>query len=340
MGFIQNDHDPCVFNKIMDGHQITIAFHVDDLLITSVSDDNIDYVIESLRANFTEITVSRGNKHSFLGMNIEIGDKYLTVDMKNYISKVLEDVRGPVRHAFSPASSKLFDVRADSKLLDDDNKVYFHSMVARLLYLAKRMRLEILTAVSWLSSRVNAPTEEDLKKLNHIFGYRDNVIRYLRAGELSFLAYIDASFGIHHDRTSRTGVLAMLAGAAVGGWSSKQKLVSKSSTEAEVIGLSDGLTTILWMILWLEAQGHQVRPAVVYQDNQSSLALMKAGKKPNQKTKHLEIRYYFAHSRVNNGDIELKYMPTEDMVADLLTKPICGKQFSKLVDRIHGSNNA
>jgi hypothetical protein len=66
-----------------------------------------------------------------------------------------------------------------------------------------------------------------------------------------------------------------------------------------VIGLSDGLTVILWMTLWLEAQGHQVRPAIVYQDNQSSLALMKAGKKPN-----LEIRYYFAHSRVNNGDIK------------------------------------
>jgi hypothetical protein len=52
----------------------------------------------------------------------------------------------------------------------------------------------------------------------------------------------------------------MLGGAAVDGWSSQQKLVSKSSTEAEVIGLSDGLTTILWMPLWLEAQGHKVKP--------------------------------------------------------------------------------
>ena len=47
---------------------------------------------------------------------------------------------------------------------------------------------------------------------------------------------------------------------------------------------------------------------------------MKTGKKPNQKTKHLEIRYYFAHSRVSNGDInKLDYMPTEDMLAELLT---------------------
>jgi hypothetical protein len=165
-------------------------------------------------------------------------------------------------------------------------------------------------------------------------------VKYLRGGNLCFIAFIDASFAVHHDRSSRTGVIAMLAGAAIGGWSSKQKLVSKSSTEAEVIGLSDGLTVILWMVLWLEAQGHKVRPAIVYQDNQSSLALMKAGKKPNQKTKHLEMRYYFAHSRVNNGDIKLEYMPTEDMLADLLTKPVCGKQFSRLVEQIHGSNIA
>ncbi len=63
---------------------------------------------------------------------------------------------------------------------------------------------------------------------------------------------------------------------------------------------------------------------IVYQDNQSTLALMKAGKKPNQKTKHLEIRYFFA---VENENICLVYKPTEDMLADLMTKPVCGKLF-------------
>jgi hypothetical protein len=341
LGFVPNDHDPCVFNKDMNGCQITVAFHVDDLLVTSTSDENIEYLIKSLKENFTEITVNRVDTHSFLGMNIAISDQYLTVDMKSYISKILEETRGPIRHAFSPAPKNLFKVPAESKPLDEDNKGYFHSMVARLLYLAKRTRLEILTAVSWLSSRVQAPTADDLKKLNHVLGYlskyRDFEVRYLRGGTLLFEAFIDASFGVHPDGTSRTGVFAMLGGAAVGGWSSKQKLVSKSSTEAEVIGLSDGLTTILWMSLWLEAQGHKIKPVIVYQDNQSSLALMKAGKKPNQKTKHLEIRYYFAHDRVLSGDIELKYMPTEDMLADLMTKPVCGKQFSRLVGRILGN---
>ena len=159
-----------------------------------------------------------------MGINIEISDEYLAVDMINYISKVLDEVRGPIRHAFSPSSNKLFNVQPDSKLLDEDNKGYFHSMVARLLYLAKRTRLEILTSVSWLSSRVQSPTEEDLKKLNHTLGYlskyRDSVVK---GGNFCFRAFIDASFGVHHDRSSRTGVIAMLAGAAIGGWSSNKR---------------------------------------------------------------------------------------------------------------------
>ncbi len=74
---------------------------------------------------------------------------------------------------------------------------------------ASRTRLEILTLVSWLSSRLQSPTEEDLKKLKHTLGYlskySDCVVNYLRGENVCFRAFIDASFGIHHDRSSRTG---------------------------------------------------------------------------------------------------------------------------------------
>ena len=182
-------------------------------------------------------------------MNITIDGKYITIDMIKYTEKILESAKGLIRHAFCPATDKLFSIPADSKPLMEENKSYFHSMIARLLYLAKRTRLEILTAISWLSSRVQSPTEDDMKKLNQVLGYLSKfpkrTLRYLRGGKLILECFIDASFGVHPDRTSRTGVLAMLAGACIGGWSSKQKLVSKSSTEAEVIGLSDGLSVIL-----------------------------------------------------------------------------------------------
>jgi hypothetical protein len=74
---------------------------------------------------------------------------------------------------------------------------------------------------------------------------------------------------------------------------------------------------VLWVLQWLEGQRHDVKPAVVYQDNESVLALMRAGKKPSQRTtKH--IRYFFAKNRVEIGDITLTYMPTEVMLCWLI----------------------
>ncbi len=67
--------------------------------------------------------------------------------------------------------------------------------------------------------------------------------------------YIDASHAVHHDRTSRSGVVIMLAGAIIGACSGKQKLVLKSSTETELVALSDGLSHVLWVLLCLEGQG-------------------------------------------------------------------------------------
>lgn len=135
-------------------------------------------------------------------------------------------------------------------------------------------------------------------------------------------AYIDASYGVHYDGTSRTGVVIMLAGTAVGSWSVKQRIVTKSSTEAEIVALFDGLSHVISSMLWLSAQGHEVRPVVVYQDNQNVLCLMRSSKNPSSRTKYMDIRYFFVKDRIKTGDVELTYMPTADMIADLMTKPL------------------
>ncbi|CAN0404580.1 unnamed protein product [Ectocarpus fasciculatus] len=128
----------------------------------------------------------------------------------------------------------------------------------------------------------------------------------------------------------------MLAGGAIGCWSGRQKIVTKSSTEAEIVALSDGISHVLWSMEWLGAQGHSVRPVVVYQDNQSVLSLMKSGKNPGHRTKHMNIRYFFVKNRVELGDVSLTYLPTADMVADMMTKPLNGATLRKLVAVLTG----
>jgi hypothetical protein len=127
-----------------------------------------------------------------------------------------------------------------------------------------------------------------------------------------------------------------MSNAAVAGWSSRQKLVAKSSTEAEIVALSDAMTHVLWAREWILFQGYDPGAVRVYQDNRSVLSLMETGKAPSHRTKHLKVRDFFAKSRVSAGEIELVWCATERMLADLMTKPVQGALFRKLRDTLNG----
>ena len=103
--------------------------------------------------------------------------------------------------------------------------------------------------VSWLSTRVRDPTEEDRTKLDRVSafltGTSDQVLLFSSGGTVEPRAYIDASYEAHSDYTSRTGVVIVLAGGAIGCWSGRQKIVTKSSTEADIVALSDGISHVL-----------------------------------------------------------------------------------------------
>jgi hypothetical protein len=189
--------------------------------------------------------------------------------------------------------------------------------------------------VSHLSSRVAKCTEDDEVKLDRVLNYlahtRDRKMVMKKGGIVDMEAYIDASFGSHVDGRSRTGIALMMCGVCVGAWSAKQKLNTKSSTEAEIVGLSDGLSHVIWMRELLLAQGYDLPPTKVHQDNQGVLSIMREGRSPKHRTKHLNIRHFFARDRVNSGDITLNYCPTREMVADVLTKAVNGELFQYLI---------
>jgi KUP system potassium uptake protein len=116
--------------------------------------------------------------------------------------------------------------------------------------------------------------------------------------------------------------------------SSKQKLVAKSSTEAELIALSDALGQVIWTRNFLCAQGYDLGPFTVLQDNLSTMTMVKNGASTSDRTRHVNIRFFFAKDRVDSGEIKLQYCPAEDMVADLFTKPLQGELFRKLRNRL------
>ena len=66
------------------------------------------------------------------------------------------------------------------------------------------------------------------------------------------------------------------------------------------------------------------------QDNMSTIKLAEKGKSTSDRARRVKIRHFFVNQFLENGEMKIKYCPTEAMVADILTKPIVGSQFKKL----------
>ena len=110
--------------------------------------------------------------------------------------------------------------------------------------------------------------------------------------------------------------------------SRKQKINAKSSTEAEIIGVDDVSTQIIWGNYFIEAQGYEIDETEVFQDNISSSYLLVNGQQSSSKrTKHMNVRYFFMKDRIKNGEMRIKHCPTKQMLADPFTKPIQGSEF-------------
>ena len=115
----------------------------------------------------------------------------------------------------------------------------------------------------------------------------------------------------------------------------KQKLVARSSTEAELVGVHDILPQILWTRNFLILQGYPVQKNIVYQDNMSAMLLENNGRKSSTKrTKHIELRYFFIHDQIQQDKVVLEHCPTLKMRADFFTKPLQGMLFYRLRDLI------
>jgi len=336
-GFTQNPYERCLFNKTVDGAQISACFHVDDLLISCTRADLIDELVAALNKRFNKVTEKAGDTLSYLGMTIttQLGGN-ITVSMERYVDECLGIfVSGKV--AATPATEDLFEEPKDEPL-DVEMKERFHSAVAKILYLAKRVRPELLTAISHLASRVATPTMTDWNKLKRVFSYvrgtKKHCIIFLAGSKLELLAYIDASYAVHADFKSRSGMFILFCGGVVCALSKKQKLMTKSSTEAELVALSDGSTFVLWLRNLLGKQGYPMGPSVIYQDNQSVLAMLRDGGSNSLRTRHINIRFFFVRDYISSGALRLEFLPTEEMLADINTKPVVGAAFRRMVGGI------
>ena len=301
MGFILNPYDRCVANKTVNGSQLTVAWYVDDCKVSHADPEVVTDFIDSLKPHFGELTTSRGRKHTFLGINFEMTENgYVELEMKEQQKEAIqsfgEDVSGV---AVSPARYHLFNVRDNATPLSEEKADIFHSVVAKMLYIMKRVRPDLEPTVAFLSTRVSCSTEDDWIKLKRLMEYVNSTLddkRIIGANGLSSLqTWIDAAYAVHPNMRSHTGGCMSLGVGTLHAKSSKQKLNTKSSTEAELVGVSEYLPYNIWLVNFLKEQGYPLETNDLLQDNQSAMRMEKNGRNScTGNSRHIDIRYFLS----------------------------------------------
>jgi hypothetical protein len=210
--------------------------------------------------------------------------------------------------------------------------------VGGLLYAVTSTRPDIAAAVNQVCRFMQDPGKPHWEAVKRILRYLKGTTEngLLLGGDSTDLAgYADADWAGDVDkRKSVTGYVFYLGQAPIS-WNSKlQPTVALSSTEAEYMALAAAAQEALWLRNLLKGMNvQQTNATTIYEDNQGCIKLTKATK-DHARTKHIDIRHHFTRDLIEQNQISIEYCPTEEMVADALTKALVPYTFLKLSKRL------
>jgi ribosomal protein L24E len=247
------------------------------MIITASNESRIDDVIKQIETIYPGLTKHRGKVLNYIGMTFDFNKGgCVEMTMEGFVQDLIEGCKDMPGTANTPARANLLSIPDESdSLLPDNLRERFHSITAKLLYLSKRTRPDILTAVVFLTKRVLRPQRDSYDKLIRTLQYvratQHMGITFEVSESIRVMAYIDTTFAIHPDMKSHTGSVITLGKGAIYAKSGTQRLMTKSSTEAELVALGDSTNQVLWTRNFLQRQGHHQPPATISQDNQSTI---------------------------------------------------------------------
>ena len=194
----------------------------------------------------------KGKVNKYLGMTIDYSSPgKIIFSVIDYIGKMLdgipEDIKG---ESATTAAHNLFYIAEDATKRSQADADIFHQFVAHLLYLSKRAHPDLQLAVSFLCTRVIGTDTDDYKNLARVMKYIQGtiglplILSINKSGNIKW--YVDASFAVHMDMRIHTGGFMTIGTGGAYVQSIKHKLNTKISTEAEIVGVDDILTQVIW----------------------------------------------------------------------------------------------
>lgn len=331
---VESDADKCVFYRKGCPDKLMLALFVDDGLLLGRNRTVLNDILESLGKEFN---IKISDAQTFCGMEItrDRTSKSVYIHQATYTKMILRRFHMTDANAVAVPADP--EVRLE-KTRDCDTLIRFpfREAVGSLLFLATVSRPDISFATSAVSKYLNNFNESHCKAVKRIFKYLNGTRCYGLMYEsekngLGFFSYSDSDYAGDTDtRRSTSGFVCMLAGGPIT-WSSQcQKMVTLSTTEAEYVAASVTVKDIIWIRKMLKDIGHQCCAATkLYIDNQSAIKLVK-NPEYHKRTKHIDIRFHFIREKYDSGEICVLYVPSENQVADIFTKPLGKDRFIRL----------
>jgi hypothetical protein len=277
-----------------------------------------------------------GELKYFLGIQVHRDRvrKIIHINQSGYNRTILERYgMQNSKPASTPLSTGARLTKATTMDVLADQKEY-QSMVGSLMYAMLATRPDLAQSIQQISQFSQMPmrTHEKAAKqaLRYLRGTVDEGITYNGNLGMRLEFWSDANWGREEGRESVSGFIGTLAGGAVTYSSKKQSSVALSTTESEYMALLHALKEQIWLLRFLKEIGYNINDQnVIYCDNQSALALAH-NPEHHARTKHIDIQYHFVRNCVEDGTTRLEYCPTEDMIADGLTKALGPNRHRKL----------
>lgn len=342
MGFKPLPSEPCVFRNCDTG--VLVGIYVDDLVIAAKKLKDIKEFKRDFAGRFS--IKDLGEIKKILGIRITRDRKRRTIylDQTAYLMQMLRQYN--MDHGATSPATRLPMAKAADLMQAQDNdeltaKGEYQKRIGSVMFPMVYTRPDIAFAAGKLAQFMDKPTAKHAQALKSLMRYlrstTDLRICYGPYGKSAdrVVGFSDADYaGDRSDRKSTSGQLFLLGGGPISWRSRKQHAVSTSTTEAEYIALCSAAKQAKWISQFLMDIGYDKyispnrRTVRIYGDNKASITLV-GQPQINERSKHIDIAYHFVRDLRKKGFISTEYIPSKDMIADGLTKPLPNPLFSQ-----------
>ena len=342
--FTQSLADPCVYTRYSSKNECTIIIiWVDDLIISASNEILLQSVKNSLSAKFKMKDL--GVLSWFLGTEFHCSEGLIKMSQKQYIEKVLTKFgMTECKPKVTPMASGQEKV-AETESPELTDPTLYRAIVGSLIYVMAGTRPDLCYMVTKLSQNMAKPTETNLAAAKHVLRYlkgtTEQSLKFRKGKDsLKLVGFCDSDWaGDVVDRRSMSGYgFQLLNGGPLVSWRCrKQATVALSTCEAEYMALTEAVQEAKFLKqLCVDLNVVQVSYRVVVNvDNQGAINLAK-NPMYHKRSKHIQVKYHFIRDEIRSGKIELQYIPTEDNVADIFTKPVTKVKLDRFKTFISG----